>query len=120
MSVRQTAHIVQQVMAMPTPATRDQWLADALARPEMVLHPVARPRREKTPAEYLLEDIESATRIASRLQVRLRERPLAAFDPRVAELLQRALSALQPVIARLLESVARVADGKDLRDATME
>jgi ParB/RepB/Spo0J family partition protein len=120
MSVRQTTQLVQQVMAQPTPATRDQWLADALARPEMVLRPVAVARREKTPAEWLLGDIESATRVASRLQVRLRERPLCSFDSRVAVLLQQALVALQPVMERLLDSVARAAEGKDLRDATME
>jgi ParB/RepB/Spo0J family partition protein len=120
MTVRQTAQLVHEVLALPTPATRDQWLVDALAQPETVLRPVGLPRRDKTPAEWLLGDIESATRIASRLQVRLRDRPLTAFDPRVAVLLGEALGALRPVIARLLDSVAHASEGKDLRDAIME
>ena len=120
MTVAQTARMVHEVLEQPTPALRAQWLADALANPEMVLPPSRRAQREKTPAEWLLGDIESATRIAARLQVRLRERPIESFDARVAAMLGEAVNALQPVLARLLASVEHVAAGKDLRDAAME
>lgn len=120
MTVAQTARMVHEVLDQPTPALRSQWLADALANPEMVLPPSRWAPREKTPADWLLGDIESATRVASRLQVRLRERPIDSFDLRVATLLGDAVSALQPVLARLLASVEHVAAGRDLRDAAME
>lgn len=117
MTVAQTARMVNEVLAMPTAALRAQWLADALVQPEAVLAPARPARRDKTPAEWLLGDIEAATRVASRLQVRLRDRPLDAYDPRVAALLGEAACALRPVLARLLDAVDRVAAGKDLRDA---
>lgn len=120
MTVAQTARMVHEVLEQPTPALRTQWLADALANPEMVLPAARRAQREKTAAEWLLGDIEAATRIASRLQVRLRERPIDSFDVHVAALLGEAVNALRPVLARLLASIEYVAEGKDLRDAAME
>jgi ParB-like chromosome segregation protein Spo0J len=120
MTVAQTASMVRHVLAMPTPALRTQWLADALAQPEVVLPPTRPTQRDKSPAEWLLADIESATRVAARLQARLRERPIDSFDPRVATLLSDAVGALRPVLARLLTALDYVGAGKDLRDAAME
>lgn len=120
MTVTQTARMVHEVLAQPTPALRTQWLADALAHPEAVLSPSRPAARDKTPAECLLADIEGATRVASRLQVRLRDRPIESFDVRVAALLCEALRALHPVLTHLLAAVEHGAAGKDLRDAPME
>jgi hypothetical protein len=86
----------------------------------MVLPPARPAHREKTPAEWLLGDIESAMRVATRLQVRLRDRPLDSFDARVSALLAEAIETLRPVLAHLLRAVEHVAAGKDLRDAAME
>ena len=120
MTVTQIARMVHEVLAQPTPALRTQWLADALAHPEAVLPPLRPAARAKTPAECLLGDIEGATRVASRLQVRLRDRPIESFDLRVAALLREALRALHPVLAHLLAAVDHTAAGEDLRDAEME
>ena len=116
----QTLRLVQLILALPDAATRTQWLRDALDRPELVLRPVSSPRREKSPAEWLLGDIEMATRAATRLQVRLREHPLDSFDPRVAEPLRTSLTALDAVLAHLARSLTRTLAGKDLRDAVLE
>ena len=83
----------------------------------MLLRPATLPRRDKTPAEWMLSDIEAVTRVATRLQVRLREHPLDTFDPRVATLLREALRALQGVLSHLARTLTRTLDGKDLRDA---
>lgn len=116
----QTLRLVQTVLALPDAATRTQWLRDAVDRPELVLRPMSSPRREKSPAEWLLSDIEIATRAATRLQVRLREHPLGTFDPRVAAPLRTSLAALDAVLAHLARSLTHTLSGKDLRDAVLE
>jgi hypothetical protein len=68
----------------------------------------------------LLADIEAATRVATRLQVRLRDRPIESFDVRVGALLVEAIDALRPVLAHLAHALDHVSAGKDLRDAVME
>jgi hypothetical protein len=108
---------VQILLALPDVATRAKWLRDALDRPETLLRPVSMRRRDKTPAEWMMSDIEAVTRVATRLQVRLREHPLDVFDPHVAPLLREALTALQGVVTHLSRTLARTLDGKDLRDA---
>ena len=116
----QTLRLVQTVLGLPDVATRAQWLHDALYRPELLLRPVTAPRRDKTPAEWLLSDIEITTRAATRLQVRLRERPLDAFDPRVAAPLRESLAALNAVLSPLMRTLGWTLAGKDLRNAALE
>lgn len=67
-----------------------------------------------------LGDVEAATRIAARLQVRLRDKPLDAFEPAMTERITEAMGALSPVLTHLSASLARVLNGKDLRDAVVE
>ena len=54
------------------------------------------------------------------MQVRLRDKPIDAFEPAMTSLLTEALGALGPVLSHLGASVARVVAGKDLRDAVLE
>lgn len=113
----QTLRMVQALLALPDATTRAQWLRDALDRSEILLRPATTPRRDKTPAEWMVSDIEAATRVATRLQVRLREHPLNTFDPYVTTLLREAVTALQGVVTHLAQTLMRTLDGKDLRDA---
>jgi hypothetical protein len=76
--------------------------------------------RAKSEAEMFLGDVEAVTRIAARLQVRLRDKPLDAFEPAMTALVTEAMGALSPVLTHLSASLARVLDGKDLRDAVVE
>lgn len=119
LTVAQTARMVQTVLALPDADARGRWLADALAERAPMLRAAPAPRA-KTEADLFLGDIESVTRIAARLQVRLRDRPLGAFEPAVTALLTEAMGASAPVLTHLSASIARALAGKDLRDAVME
>lgn len=119
LTVAQTARMVQTVLALPDADARGRWLADALAERAPILRAAPAPRA-KTEADLFLGDIESVTRIASRLQVRLRDKPLDAFEPAVTALLTEAMGASAPVLTHLSASIARALAGKDLRDAVME
>jgi ParB/RepB/Spo0J family partition protein len=119
MTVAQTARVVQTLLALPDAAARTQWLSEALGERTPTLR-AALTVRNKSDAEVFLGDIEAVTRVASRLQVRLRDKPLDAFDPPVASLLVEAFSALGPVLTHLSASVERALAGKDLRDAVVE
>lgn len=119
LTVAQAARMVQTVLALPDAEARDRWLADALAERAPILRAAPAPRA-KTEADLFLGDIESVTRIAARLQVRLRDRPLGAFEPAVTALLTEAMGASAPVLTHLSASIARALAGKDLRDAVME
>ncbi|MDP3220418.1 MAG: hypothetical protein Q8S73_40365 [Deltaproteobacteria bacterium] len=94
-------------------------VADALAERAPILRAAPAPRA-KTEADLFLGDIESVTRIASRLQVRLRDKPLDAFEPAVTALLTEAMGASAPVLTHLSASIARALAGRDLRDAVVE
>jgi ParB-like chromosome segregation protein Spo0J len=119
LTVAQTARMVQTLLALPDANARGRWLADALAERVPILRATPAPRA-KSDAEMFLGDIESVTRIAARLQVRLRDKPIEAFEPALTSLLLEALGALGPVLSHLDASVARVVAGKDLRHAVLE
>lgn len=81
LTVAQTARMVQTVLALPDADARERWLADALAERAPILRAAPAPRA-KTEADLFLGDIESVTRLASRLQVRLEEAaPLRVARP---------------------------------------
>ncbi len=119
LTVAQTARMVQTVLALPDADARGRWLADALAERAPILR-AAPAQRAKTKADLFFGDIESVTRIAARLQVRLRDRPLGAFEPAVTALLTEAMGASAPVLTHLSASIARALAGRDLRDAVVE
>lgn len=119
LTVAQVARMVQTVLALPDAEARGGWLADALAERAPILRAAPAPR-VKTEADLFLGDIESVTRIASRLQVRLRDKPLDAFEPAVTALLTEAMGASAPVLTHLSASIARALAGRDLRDAVVE
>lgn len=119
LTVAQAARMVQTVLALPDADARERWLADALAERAPILRAAPAPRA-KTEADLFLGDIESVTRIASRLQVRLRDKPLDAFEPAVTALLTEAMGASAPVLTHLSASIARALAGRDLRDAVVE
>lgn len=119
MTVAQTARMVQTLLALPDAEARVRWLAEALEQRAPVLR-AAPAARAKSEAEMFLGDVEAVTRIAARLQVRLRDKPLDAFEPAMTSLVTEAMGALSPVLTHLSASLARVLNGKDLRDAVVE
>jgi ParB-like chromosome segregation protein Spo0J len=119
LTVAQAARMVQTVLALPDAGARGRWLAEALAERAPILRAAPAPRA-KTEVDLFLGDIESVTRIASRLQVRLRDKPLDAFEPAVTALLTEAMGASARVLTHLSASIARALAGRDLRDAVVE
>ena len=119
LTVAQTARVVQTVLALPDADARARWLNDALAERAPLLRATPAPRA-KTEADLFLGDIETVTRVASRLQVRLRDKPLDAFEPAVAALLTEAMGASAPVLTHLSASITRALARRDLRDVVLE
>jgi ParB-like chromosome segregation protein Spo0J len=119
MTVAQVARMVQTALALPDAATRAQWLAELAEGRAPVLRAAPAPRL-KSEVELLLGDVDAATRVAARLQARLRDKPLGRLEAPHGAHLTEALSALDPVLAQLRGSIGRVLTGRDLRDAAME
>jgi hypothetical protein len=111
--------MVHMLVALPDARAQTEWLAEALKDRAPVLRSSKSPKT-KSEAEWFLGDIESVTRGAAKLQVRLRDKPLHAFEPAITTLITTALHALTPVLTHLNRSVERAMSGKDLRDAAME
>jgi ParB-like chromosome segregation protein Spo0J len=120
MTTAQAARLVQAVLSCPDASARAHRLTVALEAPEIVMRPAPSPLRRQGPAEALLRDIDSATRVSARLQARLREPSSALLDPRVAHLLDEGVRALSGVLRRLLDSLEHVVAGKDLRSEALE
>ena len=81
LTYRQTATLVTELLGCEDEAARARLLKDRLERPapRAAPHPAGRAR---TPAEWLMADIATLTRVAARLQARLIGEPLAALGPR--------------------------------------
>jgi ParB-like chromosome segregation protein Spo0J len=115
----QSARLVQTALGFPDAGTRSQWLLAALTAPEPLLREKPLPRAT-SPAEMLLRDIDTATRVSARIQARLRDSPSPLMDPRVAALLDEGVHALSAVIERLLGTLGHVVAGKDVRCESLE
>jgi ParB-like chromosome segregation protein Spo0J len=107
MTFRQTAHMVEEVLACADEPARveviERW---RIAPPRRAApHPARRTRSE---AEWLLGDVATVTRVVARLEARLLAQPLAALGERAGELCAQALTALGPVLAALGRTIAHV------------
>jgi len=108
MTVRQTAHLVSELLACGSDASRVRLLADRLEHPAPRATP--RPaRRARTDVEWILADVAAIQRAAGRLQGRLLGAPLAVLGPRAAELTALALMDLAPVLDALGRTLRTVA-----------
>ena len=108
MTVRQTAHLVSELLACGSDASRVRLLADRLEHPAPRATP--RPaRRARTDAEWILADVAAIQRTAGRLEGRLLGAPLAVLGPRAAELTPLALMDLAPVLDALGRTLRTVA-----------
>jgi len=104
---RQTGVLVRELLACEDEAARAGLLQRRLERPapRAAAHPAPCAR---TPAESMLADIATLTRVAARMQARLLGPALATLGPRAAEIAVRALLALTPVLAALGQSITTV------------
>lgn len=120
LTTAQTSHLVSAVLALPDAASRAERLAQALGASEPLPAKTGSAQRTRAPADLLLGDLDAAMRIAVRLQVRLRERPLDSFEPSVAAMLRDSLHTASRVLARTATTVDHAAREGDVRNAAME
>jgi ParB/RepB/Spo0J family partition protein len=105
MTFRQTARLVEEVLACADEPSRDEVIERwRIAPPSRAApHPA---RRTRSDAEWLLGDVATVTRVAARLEARLLAQPLAGLGERAGELCAHALTALVPVLAALGRTIA--------------
>lgn len=108
---RQTMQLVTELRALGSEAERARVLDERLAHPQPGPRPAPKPaQRARTPAEWLMADIATLTRVAARLQARLCEQPLSVLGPGTATLAANALMTLVPVLGTLEKTITTVAE----------
>jgi hypothetical protein len=105
LTVRQTEHLVLEILEQPADA-RAAFIARRLEAPAPVT-PRTTDRPPKTEAQAIGEDIETLSRIAARLHVRLAATPLIALGA-AAEIVGDALARLAPVLRALSTTLTKV------------
>jgi ParB/RepB/Spo0J family partition protein len=100
MTTRQTSSLVDALLLHPN---KDEQQG-ILEQVKEGLLPNPR-RREKTPSQWLLADIEAVTRISTRLRTRLTSHPLCTLGPEVATIASRELEALGPGLVALGQTI---------------
>ncbi len=102
LTVRQTELLVDDVLGLDDPATREALLARRLDGPAVQTPPGPRPSRAvRSEADWMSMDILRVREIAARLEARLLAAPLDVFAPAAAELMRDALVRLSPVLRAL-------------------
>jgi ParB/RepB/Spo0J family partition protein len=100
LTLRQTEVFVAEILEHPNEATRAEWIARRLDRPELASarRRLPRPRSE---AASMMADVATLLRVAARLEARLLGTPLGALGAPAAEVILDGLVALGPVLAAL-------------------
>jgi ParB-like chromosome segregation protein Spo0J len=108
----QAERLVTEVLALPA-EEREAALCDALEAGPYLGGPASGKSRqsERTPAQWLMADVATLTRICARLQARLWERPLAALGEPAARLAADGLAGLAPVLTALGRVIERALAG---------
>lgn len=108
----QTEHMVAEILALPTDE-REAALEVALEGAPEIGGPAGMRGRppERTPAQWLMADIATLTRIGARLSARLWERPLSALGDPASRLASDGLAGLLPVLAALARTIERAISG---------
>lgn len=120
LTTAQTAHLVRAVLACPDASMRAQRLTDALTAPEPLVRARAARKGEGSAADALLRDIDAAARVCARLQARLRDIPMTAWEPRAVALLLEGMRTLSALSGRLHTTLDLTLSGKDLRCEVLE
>jgi ParB-like chromosome segregation protein Spo0J len=114
LTTRQTAKLVESLLAVNDEEARRRLLADAL-------HPVTPPRRTPlTPAEKLVADAQAIGSRSMRLHVLLLGRPLIHLGVEAAELAAQSLKELAPALVALCRTIDTVVSEKEVDDEYLE
>lgn len=114
LTVRQTDHLVDEVLDRPDAAARTALLARRLDGPEPAARPGPRPTRaSRNEADWMSGDVARLRELAARLEARLLATPLATLPLGAAEILRDALRALSPVLRALDGAIRAATDRED-------
>jgi ParB-like chromosome segregation protein Spo0J len=108
LTTRQTAKLVESLLAAPDEPTRARLCDEAQAAP------APRRRAQKTPGEKLVDDAQAIQHRAARLQVLLLGRSLISLGVEAAELAARSLEALRPTLVALCGTIETVVGEKEV------
>ncbi len=114
LTTRQAARLVDELLATPDEAQKGRVLQAAAEGPVGAAE--GRPCR-RTPGEWLVSDVALATRICTRLNARLLERPLRSFGTNAAEVAAQGLHALRSglsVLEKTIEEQLRRRESHDI------
>jgi ParB/RepB/Spo0J family partition protein len=115
LTVRQTEHLVDDVLAQPDAHQRATLLVRRLDDSAPTMMPGRRATRTvRSDADWMSQDILRLHQIAARLQARLGSTPLAALTAEAADLVREALVRLSPVLRALDVMIGTVAGEQDI------
>jgi ParB/RepB/Spo0J family partition protein len=114
MTTRQTANLVDALLLAGDEQSQQEVIQQVLEGDETMERPS---RRERTPAEWLLADIEAVGRLSARLRSRLMGHPLRSLGPGIADIANRELEALLPSLGALRHTIKHVLATKEPRHA---
>jgi ParB-like chromosome segregation protein Spo0J len=106
----QADRLVTQVLALPA-GEREAALCDALEGELRLVGPKNQGAPERTPAQWLMADVATLTRICARLQARLMEQPLMGMGEPAAHLAADGLAGLGSVLTALVGAIERALAG---------
>jgi len=110
LTVGQTARLCTALLACADEAARRALVREAQERAGAL--PARATRRERSPAEQLVDDVGAVTRLVARLQARLLGTPLASLGEAAAAHVTSALVGLEPALAALSRTITEVRGGK--------
>lgn len=105
LTTRQSARLVDELLAAPDEATQRRVLETAAHESGGKSTADGLRRRRRTPGEELVADVATATRTCTRLHARLLQRPLASFGADAADVVAQGLRALRPGLAVLEQTI---------------
>ncbi|MEY4576584.1 MAG: hypothetical protein RL701_1287, partial [Pseudomonadota bacterium] len=115
LTVRQTEHLVDEVLGQPDAHQRATLLVRRLDEATTTKLPGRRAARTvRSDADWMSQDILRLHQISARLQARLGSTPLAVFTAEAAELVRDALVRLSPVLRALDVTIASVTGKQDI------
>ncbi len=113
LTTRQSARLVDELLAAVDETQKRRVLQAAAQGP--VGEADGRLRR-RTPGEWLVNDVAMATRVCTRLNARLLERPLQSFGVNAAEVAAQGLRALRSGLAVLEQTIERQLSRRESHD----
>lgn len=113
MTTRQAARLVDNLMLAPDDAAREQYLGRAFGTSAGPAEPApAKTSDRRAPGEWLIADIDSVKRSATRLHARLLQRPLCRLGEQAQALAEEQLKELRSGLLSLCRTIEPLVQGQ--------